>query len=296
MTKPQVASSPQDSTSLLVSNYDLDATLTSGQAFRWTKSNDCWLGVVSGHAVRLTHTPDAIHAQAFPPVSDWHWLSDYLQIEVNLGNIISTFPKDEPMKRAVAHCQGLHVLKQDPWECLASFILSSTKQIVQIQQIIRSLCRCFGDPLQSFPDVPTQYTFPSAETLAKASEAELRACKMGFRAPYLLRTAQAVASGAVDLERCRSVEVEEAREMLMTLPGVGRKIADCVLLFAYGFQEAFPIDVWVLRALRELYFPNRVVTLKRLQEFASNHFAPNSGYAQQYLFHFMRMTAGRRAK
>jgi N-glycosylase/DNA lyase len=115
---------------------------------------------------------------------------------------------------------------------------------------------------------------------------------MGFRAPYLLGAAQRVAGGQFDLARLRELPAETARAELMRLPGVGRKIADCVLLFAYGCQAAFPMDVWVLKALRQLYFPRRRLSLARLQRFAATHFGPYGGYAQQYLFHYMRVKGG----
>jgi N-glycosylase/DNA lyase len=132
------------------------------------------------------------------------------------------------------------------------------------------------------------YSFPTPQRIAAITEAELRSCKMGFRAPHLLAAARQVADGKFDLERLRQLPQTEAREELMKLRGVGHKIADCVLLFAFGFDGAFPVDVWVERALRELYFPRRRVSAKRLQHFAATHFGPHAGYAQQYLFHYMR--------
>lgn len=269
-----------------VHDYDLAATLTSGQAFRWKFLNGGWEGVIGSHWVRLVQNEKAICAEAF--TSDWSWLTTYLQLEVQLDSILLSFPDDEPMRIAVANCRGLRLLRQDPWECLASFILSSTKQIVQIQQIVALLCERFGQPLLVPPDHTTVYSFPSADRLAACAEAELRGCKMGFRAPNLLKTAKIVANGELDLPSLRTRSVEEARSQLMELPGVGRKIADCVLLFAYGFQQAFPIDVWVLKALRQLYFPKRKPAMKRLMKFSQTHFGPFSGYAQQYLFHYMR--------
>src|SRR5262249_2008564 len=131
-------------------------------------------------------------------------------------------------------------------------------------------------------------SFPSSGRLAQVSEKELRDCKMGFRAPYLRETAMAVAGRELELEHLGRLPVEEARSKLLELPGVGRKIADCVLLFACGFDEAFPVDVWVSKGLRELYFPKRRVTAKRLVKFSQSHFGRYSGYAQQYLFHYMR--------
>ena len=131
-------------------------------------------------------------------------------------------------------------------------------------------------------------SFPTAERLAHATEAELRACKMGFRAPSLLAAARQIAEGKFDLERIRQLPHAEARAELMKLRGVGGKIADCVLLFAYGFDSAFPVDVWIERALQQLYFPRRRASEKRLRRFAATHFGPHAGYAQQYLFHYMR--------
>jgi len=187
------------------------------------------------------------------------------------------------------------LLRQEPWECLASFILSSTKQIVQIEQIVALLCARFGAPLAVPAGHEPVHAFPSADRLAAASEAELRACKMGFRAPNLLATARLVACGELNLRSLQTRSVHEAREALVALPGVGEKIANCVLLFAYGFQEAFPVDVWVRKAIRQLYFPKRRPTPQRLRRFVGTYFGPNAGYAQQYLFHFVRTARFRSA-
>jgi len=175
--------------------------------------------------------------------------------------------------------------------------LSSTKQIVQIRQIIALLCERFGEPLCSVESATRldsatgrtlQFSFPTPLRLAAATEVELRTCKMGFRAPHLLAAARQIADGNFDLERPRHLLLTEARAELTKLRGVGGKIADCVLLFAYGFDSAFPVDVWVERALRKLYFPRRRVPAKRLRHFAATHFGRHAGYAQQYLFHYMR--------
>jgi N-glycosylase/DNA lyase len=274
---------------LPVRAYDLAATLDSGQAFRWRCAGQNWHGVIGGHFLQLAQTETGLHARAAAPVADWHFLRHYLQTDVDLAAILKTFPDDEPMRQAVAACRGLRLLRQEPWECLASFILSSTKQIVQIRQIIALLCEKFGKRLASPPDLlPPVYGFPTAAQIASGSEADLRGCKMGFRAPSLLHAARQIAGGKLDLEKIRTRDYAAARAELMTLRGVGGKIADCVLLFAYGFDSAFPVDVWIERALQELYFPKRRATDKRLRQFAATHFGPHAGYAQQYLFHYMR--------
>ena len=278
-------------TVLSVRDYDLAATLSSGQAFRWEHRLGAWDGVVDRRWVRLRPASDEILVQTSIPVEDWRWLSDYLRTGENLEPVLASFPDDKPLRAAVNACRGLRLLRQDPWECLASFILSSTKQIVQIRQIVALLCRRFGEPVTVQRGTDEVFSFPTPERIATCTEAELRECKMGFRAPYLRGTAQRITENELDLSAIGTMPVDAARAELMRLPGVGRKIADCVLLFAYGFQEAFPVDVWVMKALRQLYFPRRSVSRKRLDKFTATYFGPNAGYAQQYLFHYMRTKA-----
>src|SRR5471032_266980 len=187
-------------TLLRVRDYDLAATLDSGQVFRWREQNGSWFGVVGKNFVRLTQTREGIVAETSAPQKNWDWLREFLQAETDLGKILKTFPDDAPMRDAVAACRGLRLLRQDPWECLASFILSSTKQIVQIRQIVSLLCERFGEPVQfcSGGLRPSQFlangetstvtdrrynSFPTPQRIAAATEAELRDCKMGFRAP-----------------------------------------------------------------------------------------------------------------
>lgn len=276
---------------LTVRDYDLDATLSSGQAFRWEFVDGAWEGVIGERWVRLRTVPRGILAEAAAPVEDWTDLKSYLQVDVDLDAVVLSFPDDDPMRQSVTACRGLRLLRQEPWECLASFILSSTKQIVQIQQIVGMLCQRYGAPVLVPAGHPPVWAFPTPERLAAANETELRGCKMGFRAPNLLATARRVAEGEINLRSLSVRTLEEAREELLQLPGVGHKIANCVLLFAYGFQQAFPVDVWVLKALRKLYFPKRRPSPARLRRFTETHFGAYAGYAQQYLFHYMRKKA-----
>jgi N-glycosylase/DNA lyase len=289
---------------LPVRDYDLAATLDSGQVFRWQQKENSWAGVVGKNFVQLTQTPEGILARTAATQKNWDWLRDFLQIGTDLAAVLKTFPDDEPMRNAVRACRGLRLLRQTPWECLASFILSSTKQIVQIRQIVSLLCERFGEPItvgrvssraanDSRNDNDgsrgrSPHQFPTADKIAALTEKDLRACKMGFRAPNLLAAARQIADGKFDLEKIRRLDYAEARAELMKLRGVGGKIADCVLLFAYGFDSAFPVDVWIERALQRLYFPRRRASEPRLRRFAATHFGPHAGYAQQYLFHYMR--------
>ncbi len=275
-------------TSWTVADYDLAKTLDCGQAFRWTRDEFGWQGVVAGQWVHLSSGGSVLRAETAAPQVSWRWLEDYLQLGLPLEHVLQTFPADAPMRAAVAACRGLRLLRQNPWECLASFLLSATKQIVQIRGIVEQLCRLYGRRLPTPAGEGAAFSFPTPERIASLKESDLRACRMGFRAPNLLGAARAVAEGHLDLGKLSALPIEKAREHLMRLDGVGPKIADCVLLFGCGFPRAFPVDVWVRRALCELYFPNQRVSPQPLSEFAAHHFGPHAGYAQQYLFHYIR--------
>jgi N-glycosylase/DNA lyase len=277
-------------TRLLTRQYDLAATLNSGQAFRWQPTVGAWQGVIGRQWVRLQSHAHGIHAWTWPKVRSWDWLSHYLQTNIDLEIVLASFPARDPhLSAAVNACRGLRLLRQDPWECLASFILSSTKQIVQIRQIVELLCQRFGDSLPPCPHVARAWTFPRPETIAACSEADLRGCKMGFRAPALQAAARRIVERTLVLDDLFGLPTAEARQKLITLPGVGEKIANCVLLFALGAQDAFPMDVWILKALRDLYFPNRTINRSELGAFVQSHFGPYAGFAQQYLFHYIRV-------
>jgi N-glycosylase/DNA lyase len=208
----------------------------------------------------------------------------YLSLDVSLPKIFTTFPADPLLHQAARDHHGLRVIRQEPWECLASFIASSSKQIVQIRQIVRLLSQRFGEPIDT-----DHHAFPTVSAVARASHQELWDCKLGFRAKNLLAVARVIDSGQLDLQALRTMEYDRALEELIKLPGVGEKIANCTLLFACGFDHAFPIDVWIERALRRIYFPGKKrVTARDLRLFTRSHFGPYAGWAQQYLFYSER--------
>ena len=173
---------------LPVRDYDLAATLDSGQVFRWRQTGNFWDGVISKHFVRLTQIENGIRAQTVSPVENWNFLREFLQTEIDLAAVLKTFPDDAPMNAAVASCRGLRLLRQDPWECLASFILSSTKQIVQIRQIVALLCERFGEPCSVEPVArqnsatgrTLQFTFPLPQRIAAVTEQELSRLQNGL--------------------------------------------------------------------------------------------------------------------
>lgn len=274
-----------------VEDYRLDLTLDCGQAFRWSGQGRRWQGVVRGRWVELEQDGPCLRARVCDSGSDWSWLEDYLQLRVSLAGVFRTFPPDRHLEQAVARWRGLRLLRQPFWECLASFLLSSSKRIDQIRQVIERLCRHWGDPVPVPTGHQPAWSFPEARRLADVPEARLRTCGMGFRAAYLQQTARRVLEQGWEQTGPPGRNYAESRALLMRLPGVGPKIADCVCLFALGFMEAFPVDTWVARVLRERYFGGRPVSPERLAEFGRAYFGPWAGYAQQYLFHDRRSVA-----
>lgn len=262
-----------------VSDFDLAGTLECGQAFRWHRVSDGWFeGVVGKEVWRLRQQKDVLEWVGSP--ENVLGLQHYLALDCSLPQILATFPNDLLLHQAVKAHHGLRVIRQKPWECLASFMVSSSKQIVQIRQIVGLLAQRFGEPIDD-----THHAFPTASAIARATHQQLWDCKLGFRVKNLLAAAHMIDGGKLDLDALWSMEYERALEELMKLPGVGEKIANCTLLFACGFNHAFPIDVWIERALRRIYFDGRKrVTARELRAFTRSHFGPYAGWAQQYLF------------
>jgi N-glycosylase/DNA lyase len=280
MSEPEL---PQVSLSLMGHGIDLDATLSSGQSFSWKRTGDKrWRGWIDGRPCLVWMQGDALRAVGTELNRDA--VNAYFGLDLPVHEIFASFPSDPWLDKARAFAPGLRILRQDPWETLCNFICSSLKQIVQIEQINHELRREFGDAIGE-----GLHSYPDAARLALATEAKLRTCKLGFRAKHLYIAARQIASSEVSLEQITGLPTKEAREELMRIRGVGEKVANCILLFAYGRLEAFPIDVWVERVLRRLYFKgSQRIKHERLVAFADEHFGPHRGYAQQFLFHWIR--------
>jgi len=195
----------------------------------------------------------------------------YFALDHPLAEICASFPDDPAMNAARHFCRGLRIIRQPKWECLATFICSSMKQVAHIRQISKALRERFGLPRTI--DHHVAHAFPSARCLAESSESELWKCALGYRAKNLLATARLVGSGEADLDAWSELSDADLRERLCALPGVGAKIANCVMLFAYERLRAFPIDVWIERVLRGKYFPrNGKATVQQLREFSETYF------------------------
>ena len=268
--------------SISAPHFNLRLTLESGQVFHWLPEEDgIYRGLIGDLPVRVKQVGGELWVTPGAQAVAAH----YFALDHDLPAICASFPADPAMTQAAAFCCGLRLIRQPLWECLATFLTSSMKQVAHIRQMSLALRQRFGVPVPGWEVA----VYPQPERLAQATEAELRACGLGFRAKHLLGTARCVAQGVVDLEALRAMDDEAALAELGRLPGVGPKIANCVLLFGYERLRAFPIDVWIERVLRASYFSRkRRVTAKQLREFAAGSFGPYGGYAQQYLFHHAR--------
>jgi N-glycosylase/DNA lyase len=270
-------------------DFDLAMTLDSGQVFHWEKAGAGFVGAIGDLAVYLEQQKDILKTSgsALKRV-----ISHYFALDHPLEKICASFPDDPAMNAAKQFCRGLRIIRQPKWECLATFICSSMKQVAHIRQISRNLRERFGEIRKI--DSYVVHIFPSAERIAATSAGELRKCTLGYRANNLLATARQVAHGEVNLEKMSILPDVDLRARLCELPGVGAKVANCVMLFAYERLRAFPIDVWIERVLREKYFPRaRKLNAGRLRAFTDKYFGDHGGYAQQYLFHHARMTKTR---
>src|SRR5256714_4115922 len=280
-------------TKIRAPDFDLEKTLNSGQVFHWQKVGDGFIGTIGDCALYLEQRGDVWGAKVASASSrysgkdaqDAHaTIANYFALDHPLRAICNSFPKDPVMNGARDFCRGLRVIRQPKWECLATFICSSMKQVAHICQISLALRKRFGEQRRIGNQLV--YSFPIAERVAQASGKELLECKLGYRAKNLRATAQRVGSGQADVEAWSSLSDAELRKQLCALPGVGPKIANCVMLFAYERLRAFPVDVWIERVLRQRYFPRRKkMTAQRLREFSETYFGEHGGYAQQYLFH-----------
>jgi N-glycosylase/DNA lyase len=218
-----------------------------------------------------------------------HLIRHYFALDHPLAEICASFPADSGMAAARDFCRGLRILRQPEWECLATFITSSMKQVAHIRQISHALRRRFGEARQIGDLI--LYAFPSPRKIGRSSEEKLRQCALGYRAKNLLATARLVDSGEADLKSWRALSDADLRANLCALPGVGAKVANCVMLFAYERLRAFPIDVWIERVLKQQYFTRRKkVSAAEMRDFAATYFGAHGGYAQQYFFHHARMT------
>ncbi|HEY6282707.1 MAG TPA: DNA glycosylase, partial [Nitrososphaerales archaeon] len=238
--------------------FSLEYTLESGQLFRWERMGEWWFGIVSGSGIKVRQEGDALRCSSGSDFLDNNFVTNYFRLDEDLEHILASMAKDDVITNAIEKFYGLRLVRQDPWECLGSFVLATNANIPRIKKMVSSVCSRYGEPTQF--EGGTYHGFPGPEALSRASVSDLRALGLGYRAPFLKHVAKSVAEGKVDLTSMPNLSYEKSQELLLTklfgeklLLGVGPKVADCVLLYSLGKDEAFPIDVWIARMIAKSY-------------------------------------------
>ncbi len=284
-----------------INPFDLDHTLKCGQSFRWEKLSGWWYGVVEGKVVKVRQVGDKLLFQTFPETTEANFVEDYFRLDDNLSHILSKINRDEHIGRAIQRFRGLRITRQEPWECLISYICATNKNIPAIKNMVLNLSKQFGR--KKMFEGRDFYAFPKPSDLADADLKHVKVCKLGFRAERVLETSRIVYNKELDLESLRKMDYRRAKRELLSLPGVGQKVADCVLLFCLDKLEAFPVDVWVKRAILEYYsnhfeksFVKKISRrtpltsgeYETISSFGRKYFGEYAGYAQEYLFALSR--------
>jgi len=280
--------------------FNLDATLCCGQVFRWEKISDWWYGVAGSRALKIRQVGGELEFAN----ADELFIKHYFGLNDNLPAISAEIGKDDYVRAALQEFWGMRIIRQDPWECLISYICATYKSIPAIKHMLLNLSRRFGERIVL--DSMEFHLFPTAEKLAKATVHQLADCGLGYRARFVLEASKRIFEGEFALESLRQQRYEQAKKQLCTLPGVGPKVADCILLFSLEKLEAFPVDRWIARAIINHYahaLPRELA--KKLAEknglsdseyamlnaFGRSYFGRYAGYAQEYLYHYERMNA-----
>ena len=258
--------------------FSLHDTLECGQLFRFTKVTDTYLVHSSNRVFSLRQKGDHLFYEGVEEA----FLTHFFRLDENFDSILKEIGRDPIVWQAVQKYRGLRLIRQDPWECLISFLCSSAKAIPHIRTIIEALCKTAGNKVVH--ENYMGYGFPEPYCLGDSHQ--LESVKAGFRKGYLVEAGHCI--DRTQLFALKDLSYPEAKQKLMKLSGVGKKVADCTLLYSLDFLEAFPIDTWIKKGLQKVYFRGRKLGEKEMEAFVSNHFGPHAGYAQLYLYHFWR--------
>ncbi|MBR4110693.1 MAG: 8-oxoguanine DNA glycosylase [Clostridia bacterium] len=267
-------------------NFELDHIFECGQCFRWKKQNDgSYIGVIKQGVIKISKDNDCAQICAELSGDIEEICKEYFDLETDYKNIQTILCKDdENMKKAIEYGQGIRILNQDMWEMLISFIISAANNIPRISKTIENISKEYGKKIEF--EGNTFYLFPTPEELSKATKEDLRKLNLGFRDKYVFEATQKVVNGEINLDKIEKMPLNDAKKELMKIPGVGAKVADCILLFSMKKKEAFPVDTWIKKVMNELYLDSTNIT--KINEYASKRFGMYAGIAQQYLFYYKR--------
>ena len=269
------------------SQINIRETVNSGQIFLWENYRDTWF-VIDGHDIIMAkQTP--FKTMTFSKKS-----KNFFREDDNYEKILKNITNDKIVKNAIKHYPGLRVTRQDPFQCCISFIISANSNIPKIRMGLQKLCRKFGTRVMF--QKKEFFLFPRPKMLAKATLQDLQECKLGYRSKYVLDTSRIIASGEIDFDELKKADYQEAKELLLKLPGIGDKVADCIMLFSLEKLEAFPLDTWLVKILQKYYSDDFCVDKKTISKnkyenmhrSVLEHFGKYAGYSQQFLYKMER--------
>lgn len=262
-----------------IPDFNLDYTLSCGQVFRWEK-NEGWTGVVNGAIIRAKQEGSELIIDSS---LNEKFIRDYFRLDDDMEEIYGSINRDEKIASLLRKYKGLRLIRQDPWECLVSYVCSSNNTIRNIKNSIRRMCECFGRDIGA-----GYFSFPTPKALADAELCDMEQCRLGFRAPRVMNIASMIAKNKFDLYGIKDLSYSKGREELMKIDGVGAKIADCVLLFAFGKLESFPVDTHIEQIMERFYNGgfkgSKSKKREKMAGFARRYFGKYCGYAQEYLY------------
>jgi len=266
-----------------IDSFDIEQILECGQCFRFNKLDfKEYIIIALGKVLHIKQTDNKV---IFYPCTkkdfESKWIK-YFELDRDYNEIKNILSKDEILKKAVSFAPGIRILKQEPWECLISFIISQNNRIPMIKQVIKNISERYGEKSGDY------FLFPAPEQLENATTEELMSCKAGFRAKYIIDAIKNVSEKNIDFKRLENHTTDEVRQQLTKIKGVGEKVSDCVMLFSMDRKEVFPTDVWVKRVMEYFYFGEKETKIKEIHKFAEEKFGEYAGFAQQYLFHYAR--------
>ncbi|TAK19762.1 MAG: DNA repair protein [Nitrosarchaeum sp.] len=265
---------------------NLENTINSGQVFLWTKQKEFWYGI-NGQDILKVNNLGKITSYSKKKYDFFRKIDD-------MEEIIKSISKDKTTKIAVKKYLGLRLIRQDPFQCFISFIVSSNSNIQKIKSSLEKISIKFGKKIQF--DNKEFYMFPEPKKIANATIQEIQNCGVGYRAKFIIDAAKMVESRQIDFDQLKKSNYQNAKETILTVPGIGNKVADCILLFSLDKLEAFPLDRWMIRILKKYYLEKFELKTKSITEKQYNtlhekivkHFGPYAGYAQQFLFKMER--------
>ena len=267
-------------------SINIDNSINSGQVFLWEKNGTDWYGI-NGQDILKINKNGIIK-------SILNSKTNFFRKNDNMQEIIKSISKDETVKKSVKQYEGLRIFKQDPFQCMISFIISSNSNIQKIKNSLEKISRKFGKKVKI--QNKEFFLFPKPEKLANASIEEIKKCGVGYRAPFIKQASKMIVLKKINFKYLEKCDYEEAKKNICVIPGVGNKVADCILLFSLNKLEAFPLDTWMIKILEKYYsnqfnIETKTITKKQYQilhEKIVNYFGPYCGYAQQFLFKMER--------